>query len=102
MRGASLHSNNLFEWRLVLCVARIQHISNKKVGFFTSYLYHVNAGDLVLDLVFFHFVLQLCDDGYEYFLFFYRLPIDHRHGDAAPEWVGERTPGMSPDKEQVC
>ena len=53
MRGASLHFNNPTEWRPVLCVVRIQHILNEKVGFFTSYLYHVNAGDLVLDFVFF-------------------------------------------------
>ena len=33
--------------------------------------------------------------------FLYRLPIGHRHGDAVPEWVVERTPGMSPGKEQV-
>ena len=102
IRGASLHSYNLTEWRPVLCVARIQNTSNEKVGFFTSYLYHLNDGDLVLDLVFFHSVLQLCDDGYECSLFFYRLAVDHKHGDAAPEWVGERTPGMSPGKEQVC
>ena len=102
MRGASLHSSNLTEWRPALCVAHIQHTSNEKVGFFTSYLYHVNAGDLVLDFVFFHSVLQLCDDGYEYSLFFDRLPAHNRHGDAAPKWAGERSPGMSPCKEQVC
>ena len=53
MRGASLHSSNLTEWRPALCVAHTQHTSNEKVGFFTSYLYHVNAGGLVFDFVFF-------------------------------------------------
>ena len=53
MRGASLHSNNLTEWRPVLCVARIQHFLNEKVSFFTSYLYHVNADGPVIDFVFF-------------------------------------------------
>ena len=52
--------------------------------------------------LFFHSVLQLCDDGYEYSLFFDKLPANNRHGDAAPKWAGERAPGMSPCKEQVC
>ena len=52
--------------------------------------------------LFFHSVLQLFDDGYEYSLFFDGLPVDYRHGNAAPEWVRERTPGMSPGKEQAC
>ena len=102
MRGASSHFNNPTEWRPVLCVVCIRHILNDKVGFLTSYLYHENAGDLVLDFVFFHSVLQLCDVGFEYSLFCDRLPADNIHGDAAPEWAGERTPGMSPGKEQVC
>ena len=169
MRGASLRSSNRTGWRHALCVAHTQHTSNEKVGFFTSYLCRVNAGDLVLD---FHYIkiqfsnphssqsrflfgfggplrIPLCviwglslisinfwlalllhvvldfttsaaiNDGnwlnvcnvvlFTVFCssvtmvmsvpsFFYRLPVDHRHGDAAPEWVGARTPGMSPGK----
>ena len=52
--------------------------------------------------LFFHSVLQLCDDGYEYSLFFDRLPSDNRHGDAASKWTGEGAPGMSPCKKQIC
>ena len=53
MRGASLHSSNLTGWRYALCVAHLQHTLNEKVGFFTYYLYRLNAGDLVLN---FHYI----------------------------------------------
>ena len=46
-------------------------------------------------------MFQLYDDGYEYSLFFDRLPANNGRGDAAPEWAGEKMPGMSPGKEQV-
>ena len=53
MRGASSRFSNAREWRPILCVVRTRLILNEKVGFFTSYLYHENAGDLVLNFVFY-------------------------------------------------
>ena len=53
MRGAFSRFNSPTRWRPVRCVGFTRRILNEKVSFFTSYLYHVNAGGLVFDFVFF-------------------------------------------------
>ena len=53
MRGAFSQFSYPTRWRPARCVVLTQCILNGKVSFFTSYLYRVNAGGLVLDLVFF-------------------------------------------------
>ena len=102
MRSAFSQFNSPTRWRPVLCFVRTRRILKEKVSFFTSYLYHVNAGDLVFDFVLFTVCCSFVMKVMSIPSFFDRLPSNNRHGDAAPEWAGERAPGMSPCKEQVC
>ena len=53
MRCAFSPFNSPIRWKPVLCVVITRRILNRKDSFFTSYLYHVNAGGLIFfDFVF--------------------------------------------------
>ena len=43
----------------------------------------------------------VCDDVYEFSLFFYRMQSYYRDGDAAPERTGAGETGMSPSQKPV-